>query len=302
VWHRRPYILWTRLAAVTFLTAGTPLLADDQTASSDGARTLMVDAGGKSLPIRVKDAANPYKNVSSSYTPGKYDPESPNFSATSSMANKSFSAPSDSVSKSNADSQSVFATKSYNFDPSSPSAPNLDTKAGVPTTSAYNRSDSDFDKSYATSRADADQNRRSLLASETSPDQGRTSTLGDETADTFASPLTSQVFRGDEADASHRSLNRMQNGQMLVTDLPNRPLTIDEVRALINHGFKPDTSVQPPSEEEQSKPLNDPNYKPEPLRETPPPATDDDKDDAVPPPGTMAAPPSPENSEPLPQP
>ena len=262
----------------------------------------MVDTGGKSLPIRVQEETNPYKNVSSSNTPGKYDPESPNFSATSSMADKTFSAPSNSVSKSSADSQSSFATKSYNFDPSSISAPNLDTKVGVPITSAYSRGDSDFDKSYSTSSADADQNRKSLMASTTSPDQGRTSTLGDQTANTFASPLTTQIFHGDEADASHRSLTRMQNGQMLVTDLPNRPLTIDEVRALINHGFKPDTGAPPPPEEEQAKPLNDPNYKPEPLRETPPPTADDDKDDAVPPPGTMAAPPAPENTEPLPQP
>jgi hypothetical protein len=89
--------------------------------------------------------------------------------------------------------------------------------------------------------------------------------------------------------------------QARLSDLPNRPLTIDEVRGLINHGFKPDTNVKP---ETSSKPLNDPDYKPE-VSPAPPDSpqgskADDDKNDPLPAPGTMSQPP-PENSESLPQ-
>ncbi len=83
-----------------------------------------------------------------------------------------------------------------------------------------------------------------------------------------------------------------------MSGLPNRSLSIDEVRNLINHETKPNTDAKPDA---PNKPLNDPNYKPEPLRDAPSPASEDDKNDPVPPPGTMAAPP-PENAEPLPQP
>jgi len=195
--------------------------------------------------------------------------------------------------------QNTFTTKPYAFDSSAPTAPNLNEKFTT-TTSADSRNATGFDKSYPTSTDTDGKNKTALFASATSPDQGRTAVLGGQTTSTYASPLSDQTFHGDEADAAKRHLTRLQNGQMLVTDLPNRPLTIDEVRQLINHGFKPDTDVKPT--DEPSKPLNDPQYKPEPLREAPPVSSnDDDKDDPVPPPGTMAAPP-PENTQPLPQP
>jgi hypothetical protein len=88
-------------------------------------------------------------------------------------------------------------------------------------------------------------------------------------------------------------------------------LSVDEVRALINHGFKPDLS-EPAAP--ASKPLNDPNYQPEPLRIEPtsaddalpvPPAPgmhkvqDDDSNDPVPSPGTMAE--HPEDAQSLPK-
>ncbi len=51
-----------------------------------------------------------------------------------------------------------------------------------------------------------------------------------------------------------------------VSDIPNRPLTVDEVRGLINHGLKPDTAAPPGM---PSKAINDPNYKPEASPEAP---------------------------------
>ncbi len=142
-----------------------------------------------------------------------------------------------------------------------------------------------------------------MLASATSPDQGRSATIEKQNSAAFASPLGDKKFEGDEAQAARRHLSRNKSGQIEITDLPDRPLTIDEVRNLINHGFKPDTEVKP---EEPSKPLNDPDYKPEPLRDMPAPASsDDDKDDPVPAPGTMSSPAIPavpaENSDALPQ-
>lgn len=230
------------------------------------------------------------------------------------MANKTFSVPSDSGFQSSAEfksrDQNSFISKPYTFDPSAPSVPNLNTQAGagLPTASAYSRNATGVDKSYPTQNSDAGQNQTALFASATSSDQGRTAVLGGQTTSTFASPFADKNFEGAEADAAKRHLTRMKNGQILVTDLPSRPLTIDEVRDLINHGFKPNTDAPPA--EEPSKPLNDPNYVPEPLRgdpnpsldtTKPTPAGDDDKDDPVPPPGTMAAPQAPENSQPLPQ-
>jgi hypothetical protein len=307
VWHRPPLIFWIPLIAITWVTTGRLLPADDQPASPDGYKTVPVDVGGKTLPVRVKEESDPYKNVSSSDSSGKYDPERI-FSTTSPMADKTFSLPSNSVSPGGADfknsTQNTFITKPYAFDSSAPSAPNLNNKVSFPATSAYSRNAAGFDKSYATSSADAGQNQTALFASATSPDQGRTAVLGGQTTSTFASPLANKTFQGEAADAAKRHLSRLKNGQILITDLPSRPLTIDEVRDLINHGFEPNTDVKP---EEPSKPLNDPNYQPKPLRiepspNAPSPTSDDDKDDPVPPPGTMAAPPAPENSQPLPQP
>jgi hypothetical protein len=291
-------IFWTRLLALTFVTAGRSLHAD-ATASSDGYKIIPVNIGGKTVPIRVLEQGDPYKNVSSSDTTARYDPERI-FSTKSSMSDKQFALPSDSQAKSDSDfknrDQDTFITKAYDAGASSPA----DTKARFPTTGAYTRNATGFDKSYPTSGADAGQSRTVVLASATSPDQGRTADLGSHVINTSASTLGAKTFQGPEADAAHRHLSEADDGKIVISDLPNRPLSIDEVRNLINHGFKPDTNVKP---EEPSKPLNDPNYKPEPLRETPAPSgKDNDENDPVPPPGTMSAPPAPENSEPLPQP
>jgi hypothetical protein len=304
VLHRMSFVPRARLIAVILMTPTLGLLADDpgNSQNTDGYKTVPVSVDNKTLPIRVQQQPDPLAHAS--YT-DELDHQSA-FSATNPMANKSFLMPSNNASQSISDyknrDQNTFVTKSYSFDSSAPTAPNLEAKPTFPTTSAYSRSASGFDKNYATSSADTGQKQAALFASATSSDQGRTAVLGGQTTTTFAYPLSDEVFHGDEADAAKRHLSRTKTGQIMVEELPDRPMTIDEVRDLINHGFKPDTEVKP--EGEASKPLNDPNYQPEPLRETPPPSSgsDDDKDDPVPPPGTIAAPPAPENSQPLPQP
>lgn len=310
VWQNRPLIFWTRLIAVTLVTTGRLLPADDQTASSDGYKTVPVTVNGKTVPIRVAEQGDPFKNISSSSnSTGKYDPERI-FSATSSMANKKFALPSDAISQSNSDfkdhEQEAFITKPYLYDTSSPTVPNLDAKASFPTTSVYSQSATEFNKSYPTSSADVGQGRPGAFATATdSADQNRIAALGgpEKTEGIVSDSMADKQYLGPGAQHVPDGIVIKDNIVISrMSGLPNRPLTIDEVRDLINHGIKPNTDVKP---EEPSKPLNDPDYKPEPLRDTPQPdasssAGDDDKNDPVPPPGTMAAPP--ENSEPLPQP
>jgi len=296
-----------RLAAVIFVATGQLLHADDHPASTDGYKTVPVTLGGKTVTVRVKDSGDPFKNVSSPPPTGKYDPERI-FSATSSMANKTFSAPSASISQTNSDlknrDRNTFITKAYVDNAASPTAPNLNAKASsFPTASGYNRSATGFDKSYSTSKADVGQARAPVLAfSTTSADQNRTAVLGgSEKPEVLASnSMANKQYLGPGAQHVPDGLVIKDNIVISrMSGLPDRPLSIDEVRNLINHETKPNTDVKP---EEPSKPLNDPDYKPEPLRDTPSPGSDDDKNDPVPAPGTMAAPQSPENSEPLPQP
>ncbi len=287
--------------ALTLVATGPLLRADDPPASSDGYKIVPIHAGSKTVPFRVKDQPDALAHAS---FPDELDPRRA-FSATNPLANKSFSLPSTSFLPGNSHlksrDQDAFITKAYDDNEASPSSPHPDTHATFPTSAAAStRNAAGFDRSYPTSGVDAGQSRAAWFASVTSPDQNRTAALAAGTISTPVSPLADKTFQGTEAGALHRHLTRLDNGQMLVTELPNRPLTIDEVRDLINHGFKPNTDVKP---EEPSKPLNDPNYKPVPLRDTPAPPEDDDANDPVPAPGTMSAPPAPpENSEPLPQP
>lgn len=295
---------------MTLVAASCLLRADDQPAQTPpGYHTSTVKVGGRDIQVQEYD---PYHNVKPAPpSDGKYHPSEMDFSATSPFAEKKFASPSDVVSKGDPDFQnsakSTFFTKSYS-DANASLSPDLSAKAKIPTTGAYSRSATGFEKPYVTSNADAGQNRPALFASAKSADQDRTAVVGGQSSDAYETKASfaDKTFAGPEADALHRHLSKLGNGQTLVTDLPNRPLTIDEVRNLINHGFKPDTDAKPG---EASKPLNDPNYQPEPLRATPLPdpsddvttpssASDDDKNDPVPPPGTMAAP---ENSDPLPQ-
>jgi hypothetical protein len=287
--------------AVILVISASALPADDNATvtSSDGYHIVPVTVDGRTVPIKVLDS-NPFKNVSSQNTSGPYNPQFVNFSAESSMANKKFDLPTGTFSQNASDLQHQnFVTKVYPDANEVPTMANLHTKAVSSTNSDYHKSAADFDKSYATSPVDLGQEKTSLLVKSDSDDQNRSALVNAKAIETPESSFSNQTFLGPEADAVHHHLTKTDDGKIFVSDLPNRALTIDEVRNLINHGFKPNTDAKP---EEPSKPLNDPGYKPQPLREPPAPASEDDKNDPVPPPGTMAAPPPPENSEPLPQP
>jgi hypothetical protein len=287
---------------LALLASGAAVSADDASAikAQPGYRIVMMHSGGKDVPVQVKDTGDAFKHVnSSSATPGKYDP-SRVFSSTSSLANKSFNMNSNAFANRTFDpgQENGFVTKSYD-----------DTAAWTQPTTAtsyrsafFTRPAAESGHAFAATRAEP-VNRAVLAdAADTSEDRGRQAALGGPAtpeqypvdtrfAKQYLGPGAQNVPRGDEIKE-----NVTLNG---IDGIPNRPLSIDEVRDLINHGTKPHTDEPPP---EASKPLNDPNRTPEPLRDDPNPASsthaDEDKDDAVPSPGTMARP---ENVEPLPQ-
>lgn len=264
--------------------------------------------------VKVKKQVDPYQNVSASSSSDKYDPTNLDFSKSSPLANKQFSPASASASTSDSfvdRDHGTFITKPYTGDASSQAdhaLPNLNTEVSTPATRAYDQSASGTQKSFITPTPDVGQNKTAILASSSAAnEQDRTAALEAGKTETYTSPLASKQYLGPGAqnvpddvtiknnvvlaNITHKPivLSRMSN-------LPNRPLTVDEVRDLINHETKPNLDEEP---EPPSKPLNDPDYKPEPSPA--PPSTDDDKNDPVPSPGTIATPQPPENLEPLPQ-
>jgi hypothetical protein len=280
--------------AVALLLTSQLLHADNKPSESDDSKLVPIKTGDKTVYIKVKKQHDPYANLSSS--------ERSFFSKESPMANKQFDSNDASVSKSNTSfRQQSFLTKSYSFDGKSQSnliLPNLDTKVATSTATTYGRNASGFDKSFATSSSNSTQNKKVLFASNTSDYQGRTATLGTHQTDASVTfPLAGKTYQGPETTYARHDLDQVSQGLSRMTDLPNRPLTIDEVRNLINHETKPNTNSKP---EPASKPLNDPDYKPVPSPA--PPAADENKGDLVPSPGMAAAAlQPPENSEPLPK-
>jgi len=240
------------------------------------------------------------KNTIGTHSPGKYDPSTLDLNTTSSLANKSFSSGPSTLSKSDrsAQQQSYFA-KPYSLDNKNSTMPNLNGKASTETASAYDRHATDSDKSFGTTGSDMTQNKKALFAANTSDYQNRPAAM-EKKAEGFNTEPTVDVqkqYLGPGAQKVPKDIVIKENIVLTrMSGLPNRDLTIDEVRNLLNHDFKPDTAAKP---ETESKPMNDPDYKPVPLRAPPVPA-EDESDNLVPPsPGAMAAPP--ENTEPLPQ-
>lgn len=299
--HNRSILFWICILAVNLLTSGQVLRADDPSAATGNDKVVPVNTGNTVTPVKVHEV-DPYKNLHVPAPTDKYDPTKYSMNQTSSMANKSFS--SDSIALSKKDSslvhdQNAFAMKPYGgTNPSNVGNTHFSTS----TSADYNRNDSQDVKNYATSSSATEANRFAAFAS-TSPDQNRTATFGGEKTDVYSSGLSKQ-YTGPGAQKVPDGSVKENVVMAHVSDIPNHPLSIDEVRNLINHGVKPDSDNKPA---EPSKALNDPDYKPEVSPDPPeapaPPrasAVDDDKSDPLPSPGTMAQPP-PENTDPLPQ-
>ncbi len=298
---------WAAFSAVAFLAAGSLGRADDAKPSAPpGYKTVFVNVGGARMPVQVKEQLDPLRNVTN-----PADPNDPRrlFSSENPMANKSFSSGGSIDWNKTATLKDPYVPQVYDLDKST-SVYRIGSKSLFHNSAfATGRAAGGFSKSFSTSTADVGQNQAALaFAAIGAPEQNRVAPIDVKPFDTYADAMANKTFQGPEEEARHKHLKKNNKGETVIDQLPDRPLTIDEVRDLLNNGTEPDTSKPPPP---ASKPLNDPDYQPEPLR-NPPEGTDvaapknakddsDDKDDPVPPPGTMAEPP-PENSEPLPKP
>jgi hypothetical protein len=307
------------IGAFAGLVLTAPFLhADDKPSppppSGDGYTSIPIHLpNGKTSYVRVQEQPKPTGHLSSATTDGKYDPSQLSLSKTSDLANKTFSSPSFTQSDSvEVAREQSFLTKSY-FGGAGPKSSvteqTFDTKAAYPNanTGAYNHTASGLDKSYVANTTDIAQNQTAPITAGVPEEQNRTANIGGHKIDATASPLASKTYTGPEADIERHEMAQVNQDLIQMKDLPNRPLTIDEVRALINHGIKPNTDSAPPP---ATKPLNDPDYRQEPSPAPPPlpstrAPTPDTSDDDLPSPGMVAAqhPVSatpPENSEPLP--
>jgi hypothetical protein len=294
--------------AAGFLATSLTVHAGDKPVVPPGYKLVSVPLGnGHTGYIEVKEAPKMYGNDST--------PNSSGFNMTSAMADKTFMPGAGSGNNSNDQDklQSTFATKSYfakSDDATDQSMPGLHDEVPVKADNAYSRRADGFDQSFQTSAAD-EQTKASPMGSQKSADSDRTANLGNHKTQTFAYNDSDKAYTGPETRDVKRDLDRMNQGLESLKDLPDRPLTVDEVRALINHGVKPDVDEKPA---EPSKPLNAPDYQPDPapaplstpiqpghLKD----ANDADIDLSVP--GAVSHPdqtvpdPAPENSQPLPQ-
>ncbi len=300
--HDRSILPWFCFLTVILLTSGRVLHADGPTQptspnSDNQPKTVKLQNGAT---LKVQDAPDPGKNLHIPQSQN-YDPRNFSMNQTSSFANKSFSADSLALSKKTYQTPDNFSTKTYGNTGATGSTSQLEKSSY--NTSSYNGShgDTQFGKSYTTTASTMDHDKSTQFAS-TSADQNHTSSFSGKSSDVYSSNMSKQYIG---PGAQHVPDGMVKENKVIdhVSDLPNRPLSIDEVRGLINHGFKPDTTVAPG---ESSKALNDPNYKPEAspdVPETTVPAhpVDDGKNvDLLPSPGTMSETP-PENSAPLPQ-
>lgn len=296
--QRGTLIFCTHVLAVTLLTSATTLRADDSKAP-EGYKTVYVGSGDKKMPIFVKDQGDPLSKTHMGTDPLDHQKA---FSETNSMSNKVFAVPGSTFNKSADEDKNSFITKPY-LDQNAQAAKAFQTVATRPAN--FSKANHDFSHDYFTAGAD-EQSRHAAMADATSADQNRSAVLGGpEKQDLPVVTAYNKQYLGPGATKVPEEVLIKENLVLTrITDVPNRPLTMDEVRNLINNGTKPNLDEKP---DEPSKALNDPDYKPEPLRgdPSPPPipsymrAIDNDKDDAVPAPGMMSNPP--ENSEPLPQ-
>jgi hypothetical protein len=305
------------LSAVALLATGAVLRADDPPAPTPppGYKVVYHDTGGGKVPIFVKDQFDPLRHAGN-IGDDPLDPQKV-FSETNPASNKTFLPGNIGGADKSADlgAQKTFATKVYdNTRPSN--VYNLGSKSTYHTASYDGaKAAAGYNQAYATKNASADLNHAdSAFAPIGASEQNRAAPIDAKTYATFAAPDSNKDFSGPEADALHRHAKpgeRIDGDMQVIGEIPDRPLSVDEVRALINHGFKPDLS-EPAAP--ASKPLNDPNYQPEPLRIEPtsaddalpvPPAPgmhkvqDDDSNDPVPSPGTMAE--HPEDAQSLPK-
>jgi hypothetical protein len=280
------------LCLLLAVTAGMAALCADDKApvAPPGYHNVPFETGSGTSYIQVKDTADAFAHVRSDEQSDKYS-----LNQTSPLSHQSYdmgtAVPLESRTARTDAPQ--FMTKSYfsgGGDNTAHGTAEQDSKWTRTFDPGPKRAD--MSKPFITAKADLG-DKTAGEANSTSEYAGKTARLGAPGVKVFASSLGEKTYSGREAEAVKRDLVQMNDGMEGLKDLPNRPLTIDEVRALINHGIKPETEEKPA---EPSKPLNDPDYTPDaapaPLRDAP---VDDTHlksvdDDLIPPPGMMAHP------------
>jgi hypothetical protein len=275
-----------------------------------GYHDVTVGSGDHKSVVRVADSAAPhFSNGSSSdgSANAPYNPEGMDFGKSSPLAGKSFDTGFASLSKNDTATEQnsrEFSTRAFATADYSQSIPKYQTVA-------YNdssRSSDGFSKNYELPPANAaiTAAANQSFATKASEYQGKTALDVQMPAktDPFATPSSLSEKTFFDPAMQHVRHDPYATGMDVkrLADLPNRPLTIDEVRDLINHEQIPDLSDKP---DEPSRALNDPDWSPPTVAPsardsipTPPPA-EMEKDGDLPAPGEMAQPP--ENSEPLPK-
>jgi len=297
-WVPLPLAPWTCLAvAIVALTTGSMLHAGDKPpAVPEGYKPVKLPGGST---ILVKEGGDPFRRLPSAQQKSdKYDPRQL-FNHENSMAHKQFSASANSMAQKDADphDQARYLTKSYTDLPSPDKNKSaFMTKYPIADPSENDQTASDFKKPYTTASIG-----RTLpkYTTSTSTFQGREAPVGDNKQKVYGYTDATKQYLGPGAQKVPEGVEIKENVVLSrMGDMPDRPLSVDEVKNLINHGIRPDFETV--NDIEPSKPLNHPDYKPQPLRDLTPAEGQADRDAPVPPPGTMGNRP-PENSEPLPQ-
>jgi hypothetical protein len=295
---KAPAFPYWACVAVFLVTAGPLVRASDPPAPEDGYHVVK--------GIKVKDSVGPRLHGEPPSN-GTYNPENMDLGRTSSFANKAFSVQDSALSKSStaaeASGDHVFSTKAFATGVKSDSDSHFNQAYPTSSYTPAGRGTDDLHKSFATTSSKITQDKSSPFPVKASDFQGRTAVLENEKNVPYAgfSPLNDKTFYDPAMKNVRRDPYASENGLDVahMINLPNRPLTIDEVRNLINHETIPNLNEKPDA---PSKPLNDPDY--EPPTAAPPahgdtaPPGPDEKESGLPSPGMMA---TPESQEPLPK-
>ena len=294
---------------VTFFACALVLQAQNQAPNADpdkNDRQVKVKSGKKTATIRVRDIPGPRLDPPST---GKYDPQNLDLGRSSTFAGKQFSTSNAALSKKDTAIEgragNSFITKPFAFGKSDAGSDFGKAYKTSTYTESARGSDDYSKKTFATSSSSLAQNKDAVFANKTSSFANQSAVLDGSKKAPFSgtSDLNDKTFSDPEMKHVRRDPYSAGNGLDVerLVDLPNRPLTIKEVRNLINHETIPHLDEKA---DDDIKALNDPEYEPPaPLQDyRPKPLPPEEKDNSLPSPGMMATPtPPPENTQPLPK-
>jgi hypothetical protein len=277
----------------------TPRPRPKPAASSDqpppGTHDVKTYAGGKPVTIRVKEMPKPELKDSGDSSDGHYDPSNMNMSKTSSYANKTFStseaALGGDATAAEAHDQKRFATSAYSAGSYNQANKTFETAAFK----SSPQNGDDFAKTFQLPGDGTATEANRSFGVKTSDLQGKKALIADNPKDKIPDPFATPWTEGDKRfyDPTmlrvphkrhdfHLDASKTIAGNDRITNLPNRPLSVDEVRNLINNDQIPNLDEPPDA---PTKALNDPGWEP-PVKA---PMIDDNKAVPATPPADEAA-------------